>query len=243
MQINVGRVERVGSIAAGLVLLYVAGRRTSRAGRWSSGAATGLIARGVLGFCPVNALVGRNTRVTDTRKALGGPRGVHVLEWIVVPVTPEEAYAFWRDFTNLPRFMAHLSRVEVVNATHSHWVAAAPAGLRVEWDARIINDIENKLIGWQSLEQADVVSAGSVRFRPVRSGTKIVVHLQYDPPGGKLGNWIAGAFGQSPAQAIREDLRRLQLVFAGQREPLPPDRRGRSIGRSSRSPHSFHEPV
>jgi uncharacterized membrane protein len=107
----------------------------------------------------------------------------------------------------------------------------------VSWDAKIINDVENELIGWKSLDHADVVSAGSVRFRPVAGGTEIAVHLQYDPPGGKLGEWVATAFGQSPSKAIREDLQRLRDQFG----PLP--LRGWSTGRSSRSPHSFQEPV
>ena len=33
----------------------------------------------------------------------------------------------------------------------SHWVAAGPAGLSVEWDAEIINEIENTLIAWRAL--------------------------------------------------------------------------------------------
>jgi uncharacterized membrane protein len=177
-----------------------------------------------------------------------------VLESVVVPGPPEAAYAFWRDLSHLPRFMSHLERVDVVDSTHSHWIAAAPAGLHVEWDAKIINDVEGKLIGWKSLEDADVVSAGSVRFRPTTGGTEITVHLQYDPPGGKLGNWIAEAFGQSPSQTIRQDLRRLKLQLAGGveaddseagpvvRQP-DQDRVGLTMGRSWRSPHSFQEPV
>jgi len=235
MHTNVGRLERLGSIAAGVALIYFSRNRRRPIASFTERVGTGLVARGMVGYCPVNAVLGRNTRVTDTRAALGGPGGVHVLESIILPLSPAEAYGFWRDLTNLPRFMTHLSRVDVVDATHSHWVAAAPAGLQVEWDAKIINDVENTLIGWQSLDHADIVSAGSVRFRPVSGGTEVVVHLQYDPPGGKLGNWLADAFGQSPSEAIRRDLQHLQRQF----QPL----RGVSMGRSSLSPHSFHEPV
>lgn len=243
MRLNVGTFERIGSVAVGAALLYFARNRRPRFARLAERTGTGLVVRGITGFCPVNALLGRNSHTRDTKKALGGPRGVHVLESIVIPATPAEAYRFWRDLSNLPRFMSHLSRVDAADATHSRWIARAPAGLQVEWDAKIINDIENKLIGWKSLEHADVVSAGSVRFRPAAGGTEIIVHLQYDPPGGKLGNWLAEAFGRSPSDAIRQDLRRLRLQFGGQLEPVAQPLRGRSIGRSSRSPHSFHEPV
>jgi uncharacterized membrane protein len=213
---NLGTWERVGSIAAGAALIYMSNRK-SRLGRLAQTAGTGFVVRGITGYCPVSELMGRDTRTRDTKKALGGPRGVHVLESVVVPVSPEEAYQFWRDLTNLPQFMSHVARIDVVDATHSHWVASAPIGMVVEWDAKIINDVENKLIGWKSLEDADVVSAGSVRFRPTRGGTEITVHLQYDPPGGKLGQWFAETFGQAPSRAIRQDLERLKTHFAATR--------------------------
>ncbi len=253
MRNNVGTIERLGSAAAGMALLYL-GTRRSRWSRLAEAAGTGLLVRGAAGYCPVNALLGREPRAKDSRTALAGPRGIHVLESVVVPATPAEAYWFWRDLANLPRFMSHLQRVDVVDSAHSHWVATAPAGMQVEWDAKIINDVEGKLIGWKSLEHADVVSAGSVRFRPVAGGTEITVHLQYDPPGGKLGNWLAEAFGQSPSQAIRQDLRLLKLELGGGVEPDDSEagpvarlgdqeRFGRSMGKSWRSPHSFQEPV
>jgi uncharacterized membrane protein len=230
---NVGTVERIGSVAAGAALLYFVGARrrhvpASRLGRWTRRqlvrvarqTGIGLTVRGLVGYCPVNTLIGRDSHSTDTKTALGGPRGIHLLESVVVPVSPAAAYRFWRDLSNLPRFMRHLERVDVVDSAHSHWVAAAPAGMQVAWDAKIINDVENKVIGWKSLDCADVVSAGSVQFRPTAGGTQITVHLQYDPPGGKLGGWIADAVGHSPAQTMREDLRRLKTTLAST-EPVP----------------------
>jgi uncharacterized membrane protein len=209
---NVGNLERIGSVAAGAALLYIASRRSRRAPGIRATAA-GLLLRGVGGYCPVNALVGRDTRNRDTKVTLGGPRGVRVLESVVVGVDPSTAYRFWRNLSNLPRVMNHLERVDVIDATHSHWVATGPAGTRAEWDAEIISDIPGELIGWKSLESADVVSAGSVRFRAMPGGTEITVHLQYDLPAGRIGEWIAEAFGQAPSQTIREDLWRLKDHF------------------------------
>jgi uncharacterized membrane protein len=216
----------MGSVAAGVALYFLAApsrRRTSRgvaawsrrtAARVAQQAGIGLMVRGLVGYCPVSTLLGRDSNSRETRTALSGPRGIHILESVTVPTTPATAYRFWRDLSNLPRFMSHLERIEVADATHSRWIARGPAGVPVTWNAKIINDVENRLIGWKSLECADVVSAGSVRFRPTAAGTEITVHLQYDPPGGKLGNWIATAFGQSPSTAIREDLQRLKLELS-----------------------------
>jgi uncharacterized membrane protein len=226
---NVGTVERIGSAAAGVALLYL-GRRQSRVARLAETAGTGLLVRGVTGYCPVNALLGRDSSVKDPRIALAGPRGIHVLESVVVPGPPEAAYAFWRDLSHLPRFMSHLERVDVVDSTHSHWIAAAPAGLHVEWDAKIINDVEGKLIGWKSLEDADVVSAGSVRFAPLGSGrgTEVRVRMQYDPPAGRIGAAVAWMLGHDPASSVREDLRRFkQLMETGEVPTIQGQPRGR----------------
>jgi uncharacterized membrane protein len=89
--------------------------------------------------------------------------------------------------------------------------------MRVEWDARIINEVENKVIGWQSLAGSTISTAGSVNFDDDPHGSRVTVHLQYHPPGGRLGAAVARIFGEEPNQTIREDLRRFkQLMEAGE---------------------------
>jgi uncharacterized membrane protein len=115
--------------------------------------------------------------------------------------------------------MTHLDRVTEGSDGKSHWVAVGPAGLAVEWDAEIINEVENKLIAWRSLAGSDVITAGSVNFDAARAGrsTQVSVHLQYAPPAGKAGAVIASLFGREPSQTIREDLRHFkQLLEAGE---------------------------
>jgi uncharacterized membrane protein len=144
---------------------------------------------------------------------------VHVRESIRLEVPLTDVYQFWRRFENLPRFMTHLDRVTEMSEGKSRWVAVGPAGLAVEWDAEIINEVENELIAWRSLEQSDVVTAGSVNFASARAGrsTEINVDLQYAPPAGKAGALIASLFGREPSQTIREDLRHFkQLLEAGE---------------------------
>ena len=145
----------------------------------------GLVSRGVSGWCPVNASIGRNTARSDTKTALGGPRGVRVEECVTINAPAQHLYAFWRNLENLPRFMRHLESVRSGPGKQSHWVARGPAGVCVEWDASVINELENELIAWQTLEGADVVSAGSVAFEPAPGGTSVTVTLQYDPRPGR----------------------------------------------------------
>ena len=126
-----------------------------------------------------------------------------------------EVYRFWRNFENLPRFMDHLESVAVIDEDRSHWVAKAPAGTKVEWDAVIHNEIEDELIAWRSLPGSEVNNAGSVHFEPTADGrgTEVRVILSYDPPAGKVGAAVAKLLGEEPSQQVEEDLRRFKQVM------------------------------
>jgi uncharacterized membrane protein len=206
---NLSEIERWASIIAGAGLLLFAVRQRRGTGIAAGALGAGLIARGSSGHCPVYAAAHVNTR-QDTRDALGGPRGVLVHKTMTINRPVEDVYRFWRDLSNLPRCMQHLESVTPLGNGRSHWIAKGPAGMRVEWDAEIINEEENRVIGWRSLEHADVVSAGSVNFRECEGGTEIVVRLQYSPPAGRMGALIARLFGEEPSQQIQEDLHRVK---------------------------------
>jgi uncharacterized membrane protein len=139
--------------------------------------------------------------------------GYKVEHSIVIERTPHDLYHFWRNFENLPRFMKHVKAVTVSDNTHSHWIVKGPAGKDVEWDAEIINEIADKLIGWRSLDGADVPNAGSVHFEQAASGTEVRVVLKYAPPAGALGALVATLFGENPAQQLEDDLKRFKEVM------------------------------
>ncbi len=213
--------------------------RQRRATGLAAGAlGAGLIARGSSGHCPVYAAAHVSTR-HDTRDALGGPRGVLVHKTMMINRPVEDVYRFWRDLSNLPRCMQHLESVTPLGNGRSHWIAKGPAGMRVEWDAEIINEEENRVIGWRSLEHADVVSAGSVNFRECDGGTEIVVRLQYSPPAGRMGALIARLFGEEPSQQIQEDLHRVKQCLetgAGAATGERGERRESTAGKDSGQP-------
>jgi uncharacterized membrane protein len=111
--------------------------------------------------------------------------------------------------------MSHLQSVQKTAENRFHWVAKAPAGARIEWDAEVINERPNELIAWRSLEGSEVDNAGSVRFEPApgHRGTIVKVEMKYNPPGGVIGAGFAKLLGQSPDKQIRLDLLRLKQVL------------------------------
>ena len=210
-------------MAAGGALAAYALKRRSIPGGTAALAGAALLYRGATGHCDVYQALGVNRagghgtgvmadRGSDTRQKLGGSAGIHVEESSLINKPVSELYRFWRDFENLPKFMKHLESVSVREEGISHWVARGPAGTKVEWDARIINEIDNKLIAWQSLEGSMVSTAGSVNFRETDRGTEVRVNLQYNPPAGKLGAAVARLFGEEPHVQIQRGSAALQAV-------------------------------
>lgn len=144
---------------------------------------------------------------------------VVVHQTLVVNADPATLYDFWSRFENLPRFMRHLESVTRRDERVSHWVARAPAGTHIEWDAEIVDDQPNRRIAWRTLPGSQVDHAGAVTFEPAPGGrgAQIRVSLRYMPPLGVAAVPIARLLGEEPSVQISEDLRRFkQLIETGE---------------------------
>lgn len=132
---------------------------------------------------------------------------------VVVERSCDDLYRFWHQLENLPRVMSHIESVQTVDDV-SHWRAKGPAGMAVEWDAEIHDDVPGQRISWRSLGDAVVPNEGTVRFVPVRGGraTQIIVEMAYDPPLGALGTLLAGLFGEAPGRQIHQDLKHFKAM-------------------------------
>lgn len=215
---NIGEIQRLVSAIAGAGLLVEGWRRRSLAGGALAFAGIGLLYRAAGGYCPALGAMGidmggsQNTNRLGRRK-VPSEQASKIRRSIEISRPPNELYKFWRSFDNLPRIMSHLQSVEVITDRFSHWVVKTMTGLpTVEWDAEIINDVENQRIGWRSLKDADVDHAGSVEFEPIGDGrsTRLTVTMQYAPIAGRLGTAVAKLLGEDPELKIAEDLQRFK---------------------------------
>ena len=215
---NVGPLERAISLVGGSTLIAYGLSRQNNRGYGLAALGGALIYRGATGHSFVYQALGIH-RPGKERAGVPYELGVRVDKSITVQKKPEEVYSFWRNLENLPRFMKYVESVIPQGDTRSHWVVQVPRGGTYEWDAEIVNDVPNEVIGWRSLEGSQVDIGGSVRFEPAPAnrGTVVRVSLQYNPPGGYIGAAIARLVGSSPAGLIQEDLRRLkQLLETGE---------------------------
>lgn len=209
---NVGNVERGGSVIAGTLLVWQGLKQKSWAGAGMAFLGLGFLRRGITGFCYTYQALGIRTAEKAENVSVPYELGIRVDEAITINRPVAEVYAFWRNLENLAEFMEHVESVRRLEDNRSHWVSKGPGNRRMEWDAQIVNEIENKLIGWRSLEGSDVPNAGSVHFTEAAGGrgTEVRVELQYNPPGGTLGAFVAKLFGEEPSVQIRNDLKRLK---------------------------------
>jgi carbon monoxide dehydrogenase subunit G len=90
-------------------------------------------------------------------------------------------YGQWTRFEEFPQFMGGIQQVQQLSDDRLHWVAEI-AGVKREWDAKILEQIPDEKIAWAATEGA--TNAGSVRFSPVGAGSTLVtLSLEYEPEG------------------------------------------------------------
>jgi uncharacterized membrane protein len=212
---NVGEPERWISVIAGSAIAAYGLKMRSLPGLVLAGVGGALVWRGASGHCMVYESMGLSTAEEEGNNvSVAYGRGVGIEESVTIDASPERVYTFWRNFQNLPRFMNNLESVEVRDDKRSHWIARGPAGTKVEWEAEIINELPNELIGWRSVEGSQIDNAGSVHFEPRgENRTDVRVILRYDPPAGVLGAAISKMLGEDPAVQVREDLQRLKELL------------------------------
>ena len=202
-------MERWTSLIGGSALVLMGLQQRSLRGALMALAGGGLIYQGVT----------NQSTVKQAQDALNMNQTIKVEKTVTINKSAEELYTFWHNFENLPTFMKHLKFVKVYDNTHSHWIASAPLGSSVEWDAQVIKDEPNHLIAWASSEDADIDNSGFVRFKSATGGrgTEVKVVLEYNLPGGGITAAIAKLFGEEPEQQIGDELNRFkQLMETGE---------------------------
>ncbi len=203
LSVNVGKVERAASIIAGSALLFQGLKNEEKKSGIAMAIAGGLLFfRGATGHSIIYRLAGKK-KLPDTVK------NINIITKLTVNSPRQEVYDFWRKLSNLPLFMEHLDRVEVIDDKRSHWVAKVPGGLgKIEWDAEIVKEIDGELLGWNSLPHASINNAGKVEFRDADEyGTEITVLITYRAPFGDVGEGIASLLNPTFRKIITKDVK------------------------------------
>ena len=213
-QPNVGQAERWLSAIAGGALATVGVRRGGVIGTLATVAGAALVARGAAGQDPVK----RVFTSSPAERALAGEKGWPTAATAGFGVTinkpRQELYDFWRDFTNLPKFMENVTAIEVHDHTHSTWHVKGPGGMTAKWDSVITQEEPGHKYQWDS-PTGDVRNAGWVTFKdaPGGRGTEVRLTIAYVPPMGQFGRIAAKVARREPAIQARMDLKRFKMLM------------------------------
>lgn len=212
---NVGEAERLVSSAVGAGLVAIGLMRKSLGGLALAAVGGSLLHRGVTGRCQLYKALNFSTAVPEERKVQHALHdGMQVEDSVVVSRPVSEVYAFWRNLSNLPQFFDHLDSVEVIDETRSRWRVHTDRGIPINWEAEIINEEEDALIAWRSLEDSQIYNAGVVRFQARGDReTEVHVRIRFALPGGRAAVRLAKLVGEDPQRELTEDLQNLKRVM------------------------------
>ena len=126
----------------------------------------------------------------------------------------DEVFAFWRDLSNLARFMESIEAVRE-EGDRQVWTLRSPAGGTAQVTTRLVNEKPGEQVAWRSTEDSEVDTEGKVMFRdaPAGRGTEVEAIISWRPKGGEAGRLLGKLFQQDPSQAARRDLRRLKMLL------------------------------
>lgn len=100
---------------------------------------------------------------------------------ILVNVPVSTAYNQWTQFEEFPHFMGGVKSVKQLSDDRLEWVAEI-AGVRRQWEARILEQVPDRKVAWAATEGA--TNAGAVEFEDVGGGqASIQLTLEYEPEG------------------------------------------------------------
>jgi uncharacterized membrane protein len=163
--------------------------------------------------------VATSIRQTALRREESNRADAYVEKSVVVNKSAQECFAFWRELSNLPKFMSSVESVTPLDDQRMHWVMKGPRGARLEWDTEISVDRPGDRLAWHSIQGSPIHHAAVVRFdrAPRDRGTIIRAHMHFQPPAGRFGLALAKLLGHDPGFAMQEDLRRFkQLMETGE---------------------------
>lgn len=202
-----------GSVGA---MLVACSTRSNAPGALLMGVAGGALLLRAASNRNLGSLVG----VGDRRRPIEVEKSIR----IAAPV--QQVYEFWTNVENFPRFMSRVRKVRRLDEDRSHWVVSGPAGVPVEWTARVTRRVPEQCIEWCADDGSTVQQTGVARFEPDgEDACRIHIRLRYVPPAGAVGHAVASLFGADPKRDMDADLLRLKSMIETGRIPHDAARR------------------
>ncbi|HEX4813227.1 MAG TPA: SRPBCC family protein [Nonomuraea sp.] len=197
-----------GTVAA---WLWAMSRGLPRPVSWVVGGAGVALAARAATNLPLRRLTGINA----------GRRAIDVTAAIRIAAPPARIWQLVSDYSGFADFMPDVRQVRrSPDGALSHWEINGPAGVPIRFDATETRREEGRLIAWESTEGQLIAHTGSLRLTEANGGTRVQVHLTYNPVAGAAGHAIATLLGANPLRKLQQDLMRLKSHVERQHQPV-----------------------
>ncbi len=199
--INVDDKERIISAAAGTALYVLSvSRKKSWLNKLIRYGGLYLLYRGISGNCPVRATINEDNIVQHAS-------AINIRITMSVNAPRKFVYDAWRNLENLPHFLKHIKKIDVIDDIHSHWVFKTPGKIpSIKWDAEIIDQEDARELSWRSLPGSMVETIGKINFADTLNGTQLSILISYRPPAGFIGSSIANLFNPALKRIVQDDI-------------------------------------
>jgi uncharacterized membrane protein len=125
----------------------------------------------------------------------------------------DAVFSFYRDLTNLPRFLGDVVAVEQIDRATYRWTIQGPLGIRTRQTVRLTDVHANALIRYETIAAPGLRTYWTIQFVPASDGGDTIVREMMEMPLGRFGRFLLASIGKFPAGEVAANLRRLKEIM------------------------------
>ncbi len=131
---------------------------------------------------------------------------------VIVQADSNVTWAYVSNYKNFDKFMSNVVEIKMLDANQSEWHMSGPLGIPVSWKATTTEMNVPSRLAWKSIE-GSLENDGFISVKPEGTGSKVTVHVNYNPPLGAIGEFFATLF-KDPQAMLEHDLTQLDALIS-----------------------------
>ena len=131
---------------------------------------------------------------------------------VIVQANPSTTWAYVSNYQNFDKFMSNVTEVKLLDSHQSEWHMSGPLGIPVSWKAMTTENTAPSRLAWKSTE-GSLENDGFISVAPEGNGSRVTVHVNYKPPLGAIGEFVATLF-KDPQAMLEHDLTQLDALIS-----------------------------
>jgi len=139
---------------------------------------------------------------------------------VMIHAPVEKVWEFLSDFEQIGRFMPRVKAVRNLGDGRYRWNAELPGGKQLQLEEQVTRSEPHQRLSWESVSGSPFWYRGTVTLHSSSDDTTDVhVDIQYEPPGGRLGETLAAWLGVGPDSQFNQAVSRIKPFLETGNEP------------------------